>query len=96
MRKENWRESEIRYRTLFEESPHLTLGGGFSAVKQHIESLRQQGVTDFRTFLKDHPQVVIECVGMIEALDVNKASLRMLHAKEKADLKNNLPDDHSK
>ena len=59
-------------------------------MKQRIESLRQQGITDFRTFLKDHPEVVIECVGLIKAVDANKASMRMLHVKEKADLKKSL------
>jgi PAS domain S-box-containing protein len=83
-------DSEIRYRTLFEDSPISLWEEDFSAVKQRIKSLRQQGVTDFQNFFKDNPQVVIECVGLIKVLDVNKASLRMLHARKKADLKKNL------
>jgi len=72
---------------LFEDSPIALWEEDFSAVKQRIESLRQQGITDFRTFFKDQPEVVVECVELVRILDVNKASLKMLHTKEKADLK---------
>ena len=87
---EELRASEERYRVLFEESPISLWEQDFSAVKQHIEALQQQGITDFRAYFKDHPEEVIECVASIRVVDVNKASLKLLHAKTKDDLKKKL------
>ena len=41
------RESEARYRGLFEDSPIALWEEDFSAVKQRLDALRQDGVTNF-------------------------------------------------
>lgn len=83
------RDSEQRYRGLFEYAPISLWEEDFSAVKKRLEGLRREGVTDFQIFFHEHPEVVIECVKLVKILDVNKATLRLLRAKEKADLKRN-------
>ncbi len=80
------RESEGRYRTLFEDSPISLWEQDFSGVKQRIEALRQQGVTDFRAYFAAHPEAVADCLASIKVTAVNQTSLRMYKAKNKSDL----------
>lgn len=80
---EQVRESEERYRALFENSPISIWEEDFSQVKKHIDFLKTQGVTDFRSLFASHPELVTECTRMIAVLDVNHAGLQMYHAESK-------------
>jgi PAS domain S-box-containing protein len=84
------RESEIRYRGLFENSPVSLWEEDFSKVKRHIEELKQSGVKDFRAFLEGHPQELAAFVSEIKVLDVNQAALAMIRATHKKQLLGNL------
>ncbi len=80
---EKLRESELRYRTLFEHSPISIWVEDFSAVKQYIENLRKSGVVDFRSYFRENPQAVSDCSGLIKVLDVNQITLKRYKAKSK-------------
>ncbi len=80
------RESEQRYRTIFENSPVSIWEADFSYVKEHIDSLKKQGVTDFHTYFDSHPEIVEEFSRMITVLDVNNAGIQMYHATSKTEL----------
>jgi len=84
------RDSEVRFRGLFEDSPISIWVEDFSEVKRHIEELRQRGVSDFRAYFKDHPEVVYELVRSIKILDVNKATLKLMHAASREELTGSL------
>ena len=84
------RASEERYRNLFEDSPISLLEEDFSAVKRRFDDLRQQGVTDFRAFLQDHPEIVIECMAQVRLVDLNNTAVKMYKAKSKEDLFRNI------
>jgi PAS domain S-box-containing protein len=84
------KESETRFRGLFEHSPVSLWEEDFSEVKRHIESIRQSGVTDFRAFFESHPQVLLDCINEIKVLDVNAATLTLMHAGSKSQLIDNL------
>ena len=79
-------ESEAHLRGLFEDSPISLWEEDFSLVKQRLESLRQEGVTDFESYLETHPEVVGECAALVKVLDVNKATLAVYGARRKEDL----------
>ena len=83
-------ESNERYRALFEDSPISLWEEDFSAVKQTLDSLRNKGVTNFRSYLESHPEVVAECAAQVKVLDVNKATLLLFKAKTKEDMLNKL------
>ena len=83
-------ESEARYRSLFEDSPLLLLEEDFSAVKQRLDDLRAQGVTDFKTYLIQHPQVVTECAALVRVIDMNKAALKTHGTASKEDIIKNI------
>jgi PAS domain S-box-containing protein len=80
------RESEGRYRTLFEDSPISLWEQDFSAAKQRVDALRQQGVSDFRAYFEAHPELVTEIMALVKVTAVNKASLKLYGAKEQAEL----------
>ena len=84
------RESESRFRALFEESPIPIWEEDFSLVKQRIDVLRAQGVTDFEEYFSTRPDEVVACAALVRVLDVNKAALEMYHAEKKEDLLNSL------
>jgi len=84
--------SEKRYRDLFEDSPVALWEEDFSAVKTRVDELRQNGVTDFTAYFKEHPQEVGALAKLVKVLDVNKAAVLMVAAKQKEDLIKSLAD----
>jgi len=83
-------ERERRYRSLFEDSPVALFEEDFSEVKQRLDRLRQEGVTDFHAFFKAHPQLVAECAALVRVVDANKAAVELFQAEEKSNLIGNL------
>ncbi|MFN8411800.1 MAG: PAS domain S-box protein [Anaerolineales bacterium] len=78
--------SEQRYRLLFEHMPIPIWEEDFSEVEKYLASLKEAGVTDFRTYFEEHPEVVTACIDMIKILNVNRAALTMYKAKSKEEL----------
>jgi signal transduction histidine kinase/DNA-binding response OmpR family regulator len=77
------RESEARYRSLFEDSPIALSEEDFSGVKEFIDRLRESGVSDFKMYFEEHPEDVHHCVSLIKILDVNQENARVLRARDK-------------
>ena len=75
--------NEIRYRSLFEDSPIALWEEDFSAVKQRLDLLRGEGVTDFNEYFHQHPQLVLEFASLVKVLGVNKAAIRLFNARQK-------------
>lgn len=69
------RESETRYRSLFEHSPVSLWEEDFSAVKTYLDELHASGVTDFRRYFDDHLEAITYCASLVKFLDVNQATL---------------------
>lgn len=82
--------SERYARDLFEHSPVSLWVEDFSAIRQLLEEVRAQGITDFKTFLKVHPEFVTRCMQEIRVIDVNQQTLKLFKAPSKAVLLNNV------
>ncbi|MBU4139906.1 MAG: PAS domain-containing sensor histidine kinase, partial [Euryarchaeota archaeon] len=80
------KESEERYRSLFENSPISLWEEDSSRVKKYIDGLRNKGITDFRTYFESHPEEVERCSKMVRVINVNKATLSMFRARSKEEL----------
>jgi len=80
------RESEARYRSLFEDSPISLWEEDFSAVKHYFDELKNQGVDDFRNYFDLHPDDVLKCISLIKVIAVNKATLELYEAKNQEEL----------
>ncbi|MGP1629000.1 MAG: sensor domain-containing diguanylate cyclase [Giesbergeria sp.] len=83
-------KSEVYARDLFEHSPVSLWVEDFSAVKRLLDDVRAQGIRDFKTFLKVHPEFVSRCMQEIRVIDVNQQTLDMFGAADKGTLLNNL------
>jgi PAS domain S-box-containing protein len=79
-------KSEERYRSLFEDNPAALWEEDFSEVKQILEALKEQGVTDFRAYLTAHMDLVAECALRVKVLDINRASMELFKAQNKEEL----------
>ena len=83
-------KSEHYARDLFEHSPVSLWVEDFSAVKRLLDDVRSQGIRDFKTFLKVHPEFVSRCMQEIRVIDVNRQTLEMFGAADKDMLLNNM------
>jgi len=75
---------------VFENAPVCLWHEDFSAVKQRIDCLRQEGVQDFRKYFEEHADAVAECAGLVAILDVNLAALTLHRAESKNELTDSL------
>ncbi len=80
------KQTEVRYRTLFEQSPIALWEEDFSAVKTYIDQLHTNGITDFAAYFDNHPEELEKILGMIKVLDVNHVAVEMFQAADKTDL----------
>jgi len=79
-------KSESRYRSLFEDSPVALREEDFSSIKKLIDTLKEEGVSDFRTYFEDHPEEVERCASFLKILDANRATLDLYGAANKDEL----------
>lgn len=84
------RESEQRYRALFEHSPLPTWVEDLTGVQEILAERRSQGVTDFRAFFHDHPEEVLRCMAAVQILDASERSLAFFGCERKQDIPLNL------
>ena len=80
------RESEKRYRHIFESTGVSIWEEDFSRVKGAIDELKAGGVRDFREYFAAHREFVRQAAQMVRIVDVNEASVKMFAAGSKAEL----------
>ncbi len=78
--------SEVRFRSLFENTPVSIWEEDFSEVKAHLERLKDQNIDDFGAYLDEHPDTVTQCAELIDLLDVNQAAMELHRAPDKQTL----------
>jgi diguanylate cyclase (GGDEF)-like protein len=78
--------SEEYARGLFEHSPVSLWVEDFSRVKQLLDDIRGRGISDFRVFTDVHPEFVLRCMSEIRVIDVNRHTLELFGAPDKASL----------
>jgi diguanylate cyclase (GGDEF)-like protein len=85
-------ENRTRLQTIFDHSPMCIWEEDFSSVKQFVDTLKSQGVTDLRGFLHQHPEAVAQCEQSIRVLDINQTALHDIQIATKPVLMNQLAD----
>lgn len=88
------RESEDRYRLLFQSTPIALIERDASRLKAYLEELRQSGIHDFSAYLQENPQEAIHCVGMIRTVDFNEAFMKLIEANDRDELTQGLMPVH--
>ena len=77
------KESEMRYRSLFEDSPISLWEEDFSQLKKEIDKLKMEGVRDFHNFLTTNLDVVKKLMEKIVIINVNQATIKLFKAESK-------------
>jgi len=80
------RDSELRYRSLFEDSPVALWEEDFSRLKQRLKEVVPPEEPDPAAWLHARPAVVRELASLIRVLDVNSAAVRLARAHDKKEL----------
>ena len=80
------RESERRYRHIFQAVGVSIWQEDFSQVKAAIDNLKGQGIQDFRQYFAEDPEFVRQAIAMVRIVDVNDATLKLFSAESKDEL----------
>ncbi|HET9528949.1 MAG TPA: sensor histidine kinase, partial [Blastocatellia bacterium] len=83
---EELRESERRYRYIFQAAGVSIWEEDFSQVKAAIDELKAQGVRDFRRYLAEHPEFIWQVLPMVKVIDINDTTLKLFAARSKEEL----------
>ncbi len=84
------RESEARYRMVFENSPVSIWEEDFSAVKHYFEELRAKGIEDIEEYFTKNPEAVHHCANLVNVVDMNRAALILHSATNKEEIRGGL------
>ena len=85
------RESESRFRTIFESSPIAIWEEDFSELKTRFDELRRAGISDFRRYFEENPGEVAALASRVRILETNQRSVELLGADSPANLLRELP-----
>jgi PAS domain S-box-containing protein len=80
------RESELRYRSLFEDSPVALWEEDFSELSKRLKQVFPPGTGDVALWLHSHPEVVRELASLVRVIDVNRTALRLTGTSQKSEL----------
>jgi PAS domain S-box-containing protein len=80
------RAAAHRYRNIFQAMAASFWELDFSAVRQMIGGLMASGVTDLRTYFRDHPEWIDTALKSTRVVDVNDATLQLFGASSRNDL----------
>jgi len=84
---DNIRQSEERYRHIFEGTPISIWEEDFSFVKKEVERLKTAGISDFISYYNKHPEKLQQLIQSVGINDVNESTLKLVEASSKEELK---------
>jgi PAS domain S-box-containing protein len=80
------RESEERYRLLFEQSPLAIVEFDYTGLKPWFEELRAAGVTDLAAHLEANPALREEVLRRAPMVELNEPTVRLAGGRDKREL----------
>lgn len=72
------RESETRYRSLFEETYIPIVEEDFSEVIRYLHELRDAGIADLQAYFDRHPEEVRHCFDLMKVQQINQEALHYM------------------
>ncbi|MHA2108382.1 MAG: response regulator [Candidatus Hodarchaeales archaeon] len=85
------KDSEERYRIIFDESPISLWEEDFSAVRKYFDLLKTKGIQDLREYLDLNPTEVGKISNMVKIVNINNTTLKLYNAKDKTEFFEGLP-----
>jgi diguanylate cyclase (GGDEF)-like protein/PAS domain S-box-containing protein len=80
------RDSERRYRVLFQSTPIALVERDVSAVKAQLDALQVAGVSDIETYVQEHPEALPAYLALVKVTDMNAAAMELFETQSPADL----------
>jgi len=80
------RQSEARFREIFDESPVSLWEEDWSPLKRTLDDLKQQGIVDLADYFQDNPEQLHQAYDALPVVDISQETLRVYRAKSKAEL----------
>lgn len=77
------KESELKFRSIFDTAAIALFIEDFSEVKHQVELLKKRGVTRFASYLDKHPELLDNAGRWVKVIDVNDAAVKMYEADNK-------------
>ncbi|MCW8850454.1 MAG: hypothetical protein OQJ81_10790, partial [Melioribacteraceae bacterium] len=74
---------------LFENSPTPMWEEDITDLMNHIENIKQNGISNFREYFNDNPNELNACIKKIKPIKVNSAAVKLHKAKSRDELLNN-------
>lgn len=75
---------------LFDRAPISLWEDDYSAVTAYLDGLRAAGVTGFRAYVAEHPEVLVAAMQRIQVIRVNRKTLELFKAASQTELFANL------
>jgi len=82
--------ADFDFQNVFQHSRVSLWIEDYAGIREQLEAVRAQGVTDLRAYLDEHPQLIDACIAAIKVLEVNAHTLRMFGAPTRQALLDNL------
>jgi PAS domain S-box-containing protein len=83
--------NEERYRTLFDSSPVALWEEDFSALERWLDTIRERGVTDLRSYLERRPEELARGIDLIRIADANQAAIDLVEAPDRDQVLGRMP-----
>jgi diguanylate cyclase (GGDEF)-like protein len=78
--------SDEHFQVLFEYAPVALWEQDFSGIKSFLGPLQAQGVTDFDSYLDQHPEAVEDCISAIRSIKLNRRMVDLFGANTENEL----------
>ena len=82
--------AEDHFESLFEYAPISLWEQDYSGIKNFLDGLRAQGVTELEQYIREHPNEIDQSIRLIKVKHVNQETLNMFGAKSEDELLANL------
>jgi two-component sensor histidine kinase len=89
---ENSVDNQRHYKSLFDDCPVPIWDEDFSKIKGYIEKLKDEGVTNFRTYFEANPRALDECASLLIVNDLNQAVVDLNQATSKEHMLNHFTE----
>jgi diguanylate cyclase (GGDEF)-like protein/PAS domain S-box-containing protein len=76
------RDSEQRYRVLFQSTPIALVERDVSVLKAQLDALQARGVTDVEGHLQEHPETLATYLEMVKVTDMNAAAMELFETND--------------
>ena len=84
--------SELRYRNLFNYMPIALWQLESHRMRDMFDELARHGVTDFRAWIRDHPEFLAEAAASMTVTEANEQTLKLFGAADRETLLARMPD----